>query len=203
MGQPERPSDLLFEPTVANICKGRSARAHLGHPSPISRSTHSFPFSLLLVSCFRDAITPAINSRSLLFNRLGSASEGVSSCALHLVARTSHWRRGDTHAASAMFLQSCQRLGGLGVCPQLSHCDPCVSTAHRMHRQVLIAANRKDDAHWCGQGSFSLVFYQHCVFFRRTCRHVACERLSNRICKYGHRYLREFGRIAAHNSIAL
>src|SRR5262249_1631112 len=81
-------------------------------------------------------------------NRLGSASEGVSGCALQLVARTSHWRRGDTHAASAMFLQSCQRFGGLGVCPQLSHCDPCVSTPHRMHRQVLIAANRKDDAHW-------------------------------------------------------
>src|SRR5262249_38781565 len=111
-------------------------------------------------------------------NRLGSASVGVSSCALHLVARTSHWRRGDTHVVSAMFLQSCQWLGGLGVCPQLSHCDPCVSTPHRMHRQVLIAANRKDDAHWCGQCSFSLVFYQHCVFFRRTCRHAACNRLS-------------------------
>jgi hypothetical protein len=34
------------------IRKGRSAGAHLGHPSRISRSTHPSPFSLLLVSCF-------------------------------------------------------------------------------------------------------------------------------------------------------
>jgi hypothetical protein len=39
-GHPEGPSDLAFEPTVAGICEGRSAGAHLGHPSLISRFTH-------------------------------------------------------------------------------------------------------------------------------------------------------------------
>src|SRR5262249_1631113 len=41
------------------------------------------------------------------------------------------------------------------------------------------------------QCSFSLVFYQHCVFFRRTCRHAACKRLSEgfmtRVFKSRHR----------------
>ncbi|MGC2075246.1 MAG: hypothetical protein WA728_04270, partial [Xanthobacteraceae bacterium] len=65
--QQERPSDLPLEPTLTVIRKGRSAVAHHGHPSRISRSTHPSPLSLLLVSFFPTAITPAINSRSLLF----------------------------------------------------------------------------------------------------------------------------------------
>ena len=66
------PIGLLFEPTVASICKGRSARAHLGHPSPISRPTHPFPFSLLLVSCFSRRDYACNKFAKPLVNRRGS-----------------------------------------------------------------------------------------------------------------------------------
>ena len=96
MGPPERPSDSPFKPTVASICKGRSTGAHLGHPSLISRSTHPCPFSLLLVFCFRDAITPAINSRSLLLIGVGHHLYGRSGGGQQPPGA----RPGDTHLCS-------------------------------------------------------------------------------------------------------
>jgi hypothetical protein len=73
---------LLFEPTVTGICKGRSARAHLGHLSLISRSTHPMPFFIAVGLLFFGRDYACNKFAKPLVNRYGRAWERVSS---HLV----------------------------------------------------------------------------------------------------------------------